>query len=440
VPLDISSKENVPLVKFLEKSRALILEPTSGNRTTIRRLLSALGMKTANVEAMELMGDARAKMESMKPNIVITELDVGGENGLELLEMLKKAYPNPLNAIFILLSSKNSSVITSLAAESDADALIIKPFTYATVESKFIEVLKTKASPTFYSKNVEEARLKLNAKAYGEAIPLLTEALKQDRAPALARYYLGVAYLEQNDFDHARQNFEEGLKAVPTHYKCLMGLFELCVRQKDYTKAYEVGTQVTKHHSLPPSRIPDFIRVAVMNQQFEEVTSLFEVVSSIENPEPVVVTYVSAGMVICGKLYLRRKDFANAFTVFQKAQKLAKARENIHVEIVSSLMNAGRMDEAEKALANIPPEIKDTPRMMVLELERLVALNSMDAAVTLGLKLVEKDLKCLDLYTLLIQKAKVFHFSPAVLGNIVTKGGTLFPEKKAELESLGSKV
>lgn len=436
LPFDASSKVNKPIVSFFNNSKALVLESTAGSRTTVRRLLSSVGVKTSNVEAMGLIGDAIPKMESLKPNIIFTELDLGDRNGLELMEIHKKQYPNSLNTIFILLSSKNSPIITSMAADSDTDGLIIKPFTYAMVEDKLIAVAKTKALPTHYLKSIESAKALIREKKSAEALTTLQEALKLDPKPALAHALIGEIRLEQGDLLQAQKQFEAGLKTVPTHYKSLIGLFQCHSQNKEYDKAYKVGQMITKVHTLPPSRIPDFVRSSVFNHKYEEVLALYDLVTNIDRPDPIVTRHVSAGMVICSKLYLRNKDLKKALELLQKTQKLCGNQIGIQAEIILTLINAGMADEADKMFAKLPDEIKNMPRMLALEVQKLVHLGKPMDALNVGMKLVEQQAHCVQLYELMIEQAAKQKCSDAYVANLISKGSTAFPEKASHFEAL----
>jgi hypothetical protein len=50
---DTKAKDNKPIVDYLKASIALVVDPTTTSRTTIRRTLSEMGAKTSNVEIAE---------------------------------------------------------------------------------------------------------------------------------------------------------------------------------------------------------------------------------------------------------------------------------------------------------------------------------------------------------------------------------------------------
>ncbi len=433
----MGAKENKPIVEYLGGAKALVLDPNSSSRATIRRLLSAVGMKTSNVEAMELIGDALAKLDTLQPNIILTELDLGdGRTAFELLAAHRKKFPDTLDSVFLLLTSNNSPIITSMAAESDSDGLIIKPFTYGSLEDRFIEVVKTKVFPSKYAKSCEDGRLKLLAKKYPDAMKLFELALTQDPNPALARYYIGCVHKDQGAIDEAIAQFEKGIAANPTHYKCLMGLFEAFVQKKEFSKAYDIGAVISKNHPLPPSRIPEFVKVAVLNQQFEDVKALYDVVAIMSPVDDVLVTYISAALVVCAKFYLRKKENDKAIEILKKAQSLARNKTQIQVEIISSLIHVGLYAEAEKMMASIPDELKSSSEMMALEIERWVGMGKVGEALAAGLKMLDQGVKNFRLLELLIVESKKMNRTTASVTAIVSKASALIPEKQAYFEGL----
>jgi len=432
---DPKKKENKPFLDYMGARRALIIDSSSANRSTIRKLLNNVGVKGANVDTAEDFKDASEKIEKTQPQLIFTDYDISKVCGLDLLPLQRIQYKSRLDTGFFVTSEKNSPAIASRAAEEDVDALIVRPFSYQVLEDKFIEVMKEKIVPTPYLQAIEAGRQLLEKNEYDSALQIFLGAKKQDPKPFLAFSFEGVVRTKQGEFDLAQECFEQGLKFNPTHYRSLIGLFDLLNQKKHYKKAYDVGAAISKNYPISPKRLPDFVRVSVMSGHFGDILNFYEVFSTLEESDEMIQTYVSAGLVICGKYFLRSSDKEQALAALRKATAACRGKVGIIREVVITLMQGGLAEEAKNLLATLPTEIRDTPEMQLIELEDLNQRGTAAQVIETGTNLINRKMKIPRLYEIVIAKSIESKRRKSVVQELISEALMNFPEKKEEFEN-----
>ncbi len=79
---------------FLEKNlKMLIVEDNVSFRVTLKEKLQTLFPSAAIYEAAE-GGEAFQKVDSLKPELVFMDIQLPGENGIQLTQKMKAKYPN----------------------------------------------------------------------------------------------------------------------------------------------------------------------------------------------------------------------------------------------------------------------------------------------------------------------------------------------------------
>ncbi|MFC1624033.1 response regulator [Candidatus Omnitrophota bacterium] len=83
-----------------------------------------------------------ARVKEIKYDLVITDYNMPGMNGREVLDTIKKMKPRPPVILFSIYHDDTSAIDDSIKGE--ADAVIAKPFEHKELHERIIEVLSRK--------------------------------------------------------------------------------------------------------------------------------------------------------------------------------------------------------------------------------------------------------------------------------------------------------
>lgn len=427
---DVHDKANKPLLDYLSSRIALVVDTSSASRSTVRKLLGSLGMKTSNVDTAENYPEAEEFIQSKKPQIIFSDYALGGKSGLDLFALQKKQYPNRLDTIFFVLSDKNSPMIASRVAEEEADGLIVRPFTFTSLLDKFVEAAREKTLNNEYLQAVEAAKQILAEGKRKEALEAFQKAQTMDEKPVQALFYEGLIHHQDSRITEAMKSFERGLEINPTHYKCLTGLFDLLMETKQYERAYGVGGKISQSYPISPKRIPDFVRLSVMNRKYEDILSYFDLLTSLEATDTTVANSVSAGLVVCAKYFLQKGNTSDAVAALRKAHAACNGKTGIIKEIVVTYYNAGLKDEAKAILSASPPDVKDSTEIRMVELEQAFKDGPMVNALQISLNLIAQGTKDTRIFEIALMSSVAMKRRPESIQELLENACRTFPDKK----------
>src|SRR5690606_27691238 len=131
----------------------------------------------------------------------------------------------------------------------------------------------------------------------------------------------------------AQTSYERGLGLNEVHYKCLTGLFDLAMMKKNHAKAYSLVRQIAQVFPLSPARLNSALQLAVMTQNYDDVSQYFDLYFKLEYKAGDSAKYVSAALVVCGVHYLRQNDLRRALQMFHKATISSRKKTGILREI-----------------------------------------------------------------------------------------------------------
>lgn len=129
---------------MLEGRRILIVEDMESIRKLVSRLLKALGCEQVHVAAN--IAGARTKLDQLGFDAVLLDYDLSGENGLSLLQHLRRdTWQLNKGVPVILLTGHGDPELIQDAAAIGADAVIVKPVMPDRLGQRILNVI-TKSS------------------------------------------------------------------------------------------------------------------------------------------------------------------------------------------------------------------------------------------------------------------------------------------------------
>src|SRR5262245_48038975 len=107
--------------------RILIVEDEAAAREALVRLLSA----SAVVDSCETVEAAEDRLESFRPDVVLTDIHLPGQSGLTLVKKVKEQIPE---CIVLVMTAYSSVEVAVEAMRSGARDFIVKPINFDALE------------------------------------------------------------------------------------------------------------------------------------------------------------------------------------------------------------------------------------------------------------------------------------------------------------------
>lgn len=351
--------------------RYLIADPTSSRRS-LRKLLKELKVPASRIDVVDKFSDAARVLDSERPGIVFADQTLDGEGALALLELQKSALKGIPCRVFFLSTQRDSLAVMSGAAEEKVDGLLLKPFTFDSLQTIFVSALRRRIAPTPYEQTIEGGAALFNAGRIKEAMGLFEKALLLSPRPALACFWEGQSCEMLERTEEASRYYAQGLSFDPLHYRCLLGMVQLQMRLGRHQSAYEAARMLAANHTVPMKQVSLFIRVSIYNFKFDEVLGFYEDVDAMLELEPQAAESLAAALVVAGVWLLRRGLPNQALDAFRKADVSSQGNEKILRRMIVELIAYGFRAESENLLARLPEEAWNDPEFRIARLRNLM--------------------------------------------------------------------
>ena len=204
----------------------LVVDDMPGIRRMLRQMLVLLGfgglIGEANdgVEAWEILRD-------IPYDVVICDINMPRMNGLELLRLLR-SHPRYETTPFLMITGEVSEEIVAVAAESEVDSYLLKPFQTASLENRLGEIIKKKLHPSGgEAMFIQAQKLKL-AGQVDEALHLLEKLTKPPyKRQAKTLNLAGECLQILGDHLQAGEYYAQALEINPKYLKTYQNLATL---------------------------------------------------------------------------------------------------------------------------------------------------------------------------------------------------------------------
>lgn len=208
----------------------LIVDDSATDRRLAGGLLGQLDQM--NVEYATDGGDALVKMELHVPDIVVTDLDMPSINGLELVEVIRKAYPmTPV----ILMTARGSEEIAVKALRAGASSYVPKRMLNIQLSETVQQVLQAARH--------DRAQLRLMRRLVKQEVEFVIEN-DQELTSSVVHYLQDIAQnlgiCDESDRVRIGVALQEAVTNASFH-----GNLELCssMREEDHRAYYELAIQ-----------------------------------------------------------------------------------------------------------------------------------------------------------------------------------------------------
>ncbi|MBL7555208.1 MAG: hypothetical protein JNM24_05240 [Bdellovibrionaceae bacterium] len=423
--------KDTDVAKFLNSQGALVVEPSNAFFSVIQSCLVSYGMDSKKIIMANTYKDAVAILKEEKPRILITEYMIGKNFGLSLIDMHDEMY-DAFSRIAIVVTKESSDNAVAEAAEEQLDAFIVKPFSGADFQKRFIEVVKRKMYPSEYLNRIRDGKEKIKSKNLPEAVVIFNEAKKLSQTPTLACYYLGECYLNQNELVSARKEFAEGRKYNSLHYKCLTGEFDCLMQEKRYKEAYTLVELIRKHYPVTSVRLGKFFIAAVCTEHFEDMMLFYEMFTNLDYRPPELIGLVSLALLTAGRYNIRNKDLETAIKHFELASNVTGRSVETLEKIIEEWLKIEDINTAERFFKLIRGDDVGSAKHIQLNFKIGVHMITPEAALEMGRKIVVEGNSTPEV-TKRVVKLAIDTGKATLAESLIIKGAQAHPEIRKEL-------
>jgi CheY-like chemotaxis protein len=379
---------------YLAAHAVLVVDKNSSSRSRLLKVMVDLGTKRNMVFTAGTMQEADEIMRSQKLGLVISDYEVGGGSGFDLFKIVREKFAENKDLCLILVTSNISQSAVAKAAEEDVDSFIIKPYTMQSIQENLVSTISSKIKPSPYIVKIEQGKKLLSEGLYVDAQKIFEAALTMHPKPSLAMFYLGQAQYLQSEKEQAKVKYNKGLGFNSIHFKCLIGLYDLFMKDNKYDEAYQILKKIVKYFPANPDRLSQIIRLAIITKNYEDMESFYEIFTQLDERNAQMVNYVGAGMYVSGKWYLQSGKPGPALAIFEKIAVSCSEFPKFLRAVITSLIEFDQGAKADKFLSRFHSGIMDHEDYLVSDfLVRAAQGGDLGQVIQRGIDLYNRKIR-----------------------------------------------
>lgn len=340
--------------EYVVNNEVLIVDKNPSSRNRLLKIMVDLGCKRTNIHLAGNIREAEEVMNTRTLGVVLSDYFIGGGSGFDLFKIIRAKFPEKKELCLILVTANISQSAVAKAAEEDVDSFIIKPYTVQSIQESLLATISAKVKPSDYILRIELAKSMINEGKYADAITTLKSATKLHSKPALALFYIGQAEYLLNEASKAQGSYNSGLSFNNIHYKCLVGLYDIFMRDEKFNEAYNVVKKVAKFFPANPDRLTQIVHLAIRTQNFQDMEFYYEIYTSLDERSETVKNYIGAGLYVSGKHCLITNNYDTAALYFDHIVVSCSEFTKFTRAIIKVLVEFDKAVEAEKFLTRFP--------------------------------------------------------------------------------------
>lgn len=420
--------------QFLAGTEVLIVDKNQSSRNRLLKTFLDLGGKKNAIYTTASLTEAEEIIKTKNIGVVLSDYFITGGSGFDLFKMVREKLPRHKDLCLILVTSNISQTAVAKAAEEDVDSFIIKPYTIQSIQDNLISTVVAKISPSEYMQKVDAGKEFIKQQQYDDAINILNEAINLHPKPSLALFYIGQAQYFKKHIGDAQQKYAEGLNFNSIHYKCLVGLFDLFMKEEKFSEAYQIVKKIAKYFPANPDRLAQIIRLAIRTQNYADMQSYYEIFTSLEDREEQLINYIGAGMYIAGKHNLMTDNPDVALQYFDNIAVSCSDFTKFIRAIISVLVEFDMAKDAEKYMSRFPSEANDNADYLISKfLIYSKKLKDPASVIKMGLDLYNKQVRDFTCMQVLLSAMKQKGYQEEKMAPYISEMKTLFPERMSDL-------
>lgn len=418
--------------KFIEENEILIVDKNPGSRNRLLKIVCDLGAKRHLVHTSSGIVEATGILKEKKITLVLSDYIVVGGSGFDLFKLLREQQPNNKNLCLVLVTSNISQTAVAKAAEEDVDSFIIKPYTLQSIQESLIATVVAKIMPSEYTVKIEEAKKLIAVGDLDQATEILKEAMKLNAKPALALFYMGQIEYMRKYVNEAQGTYAEGLGFNSIHFKCLVGLYELFLREQKFTQAYQIVKKISKYFPANPDRLGEIIRLAVRTENYVDMQFYYDIFISLEERSSVLMNYMGSGLYVSGKYFITQNEPSIGLKYFDNIAVSCSDFTKFTRAVITFLVTHGRAQDAQKYLSRFSPTARLHEDYIVSDylLDSESGIES-SALVKKGMDLYNKNIRDFHCMKILLSAMAASDHKPERIAKLRAEFVEIWPEISA---------
>lgn len=433
---DPKNKTNHPIISYLEQKTWLLIHSSSIVRSTIKKILTQLGAKSTNIFDASTMEDAQKLINTKRPHYIVTNKTIHDVSALPLFNLHMQVMPNRIEGGFFFVSDEISLAEVAWALEYEMDGVIGVPLNGTSIFTTFLKAIQRKTTPTTYQKIIEEAREKYLQSDLDGALDLFKAALQLDKTPFESCAFIGQIYYDKGLIAESISSFEKSISHNPQYFKSLKRLSELHWQEKNYKKAYDINLLIAQNYPIAPERIPELIRLSIINQKYEDIGNYLKIFQAINDPSLQMQHHLAAGLAILGKYFASNNEIGKSIDALLTAYKYANGKYEILKSITQTFQDLNRVE----ILLNLFDKAILTGWSMevqILHFQILHSISTDDAEVIqAGEKLLKNNVSDITVHRGIIERSIKIQRNLLDIENLILEASRCFPEYHDEFENL----
>jgi tetratricopeptide (TPR) repeat protein len=413
----------------LSSIRCYLIADQGCSRSSIRTLLGQCGVKLNQIQTCETLAQATELIKTHRPQVFFIDDDLMRSGGKALMQNLVEGAPEGQSHATFLLTTRSTMTEASSAAGDFVDSVIMRPFTFESLQKEVSRVIESKFFPNPSQRRLQEGVNYLKADQLDRALDIFTEVKTLAPDMALADFYLAEIFFKQGKKHEALLALKQGLNANPTHYRCLLSMVDFLIRENNYADAYLYARKLAEHHPIPVEKLPAFIRLSLLNEKYHDILKLYAMVEQMKDLAQEISSPLTAGLVVCGLHFLKKNDTVTSLRVFKSAEILSHGRPSILIRMITALCGAGLDSEAYEFLQRAPAEVKESMpvKLALLKSERQ---KSPLAALKTALGLIASHEVDRSLFEITIELSIELKRRRMTVENLIDAASHSFPEAR----------
>ncbi len=416
---------------------AIIVDSSASYGHLVASSLRELGFSQERIFITKRYAGALEFMNERKPQVLITEFQIDGKFGLELVNLHNS---QSAENISIVMTHNNSSSSIAEAAEELVDDYIVKPFQSGMLNHRLRSLIDKKLNPSEYIKSIRAGKQLILEGRLKDAEFKFSSAVAQESRPTLAHYYLGYTKFIENNFSVAKEEFIKGLRIQPLHYKCLTGKFDTFFEQKSYEEAYDVANTILGNYPIGPKRLGHLFISAVFSGRLDMVPQYYRLFAQLDHKTPELRRVFSAALFTAGRSQIITGDIFKAVECFEMGIQVVGPDSAYLTKVIKALLKTDVQGckQASRLLQQYPTNQVGSKEFDSLNFLVNSKLLTIPQIIEHGRKLVANsrmDSECYEVFVrILLEDKKV-----VLAEDIMAKAVRDYPEARSRLNDLYQK-
>lgn len=426
----MSSQDNIK--KFLMSKQSLIVDKSSTIRSLINQVLISLGQPKNQIIEASKYSDAIQIIDKQLPLIIFTEYFVDQNLGFDLFQRVTLSGVSEKERFFCMITANSDDYAIAKAAEEEIDAYIIKPFSKDDVTHYFQKCIKEKLILTPFQASLEKIKFDIMKQNYTEAITDLNKLIQTSKKSALCYYYSGYCKQKLEQFQESLEDFNQGLKIHPGHYKCLVGKFDSLEKLQRQAEAYEVIKYLNSKYPVNPSRLGVITMLAVYTKNLSDIIKYYTIYSSLEKKDEKLSRIMSAATFAYGKYLINLKNLIEGINTLRKCVNASNRSPEYLKKIVDLLTINNEPKAAVEFLNMFSIEEQNTSAWKLMYFNAISLYESTDRILQKGKSLLDEGVIQFDIVRKMAELMKTTQKKSNV-ENFIYKYVDKFPDQRKAL-------